>query len=75
MIDTIWLWLSRLKVLLGAPSIAVLLLLVGVNLFCSMIRQNRRIASFALTAAQFVAFGNAAMILSYGYRHKLSSHR
>lgn len=57
--------LSGLRVLFNPVIVVGFLALVGLNVVYTRIRPNRRIASFALTCAQLVAFTNVGTVLSY----------
>ncbi|MGY3490208.1 membrane-associated phospholipid phosphatase [Bradyrhizobium sp. USDA 4011] len=64
-IDAIWSFYSDITISIGWAVPSVTLVLVAASSALTAWRPNKRLASFLLTFAQYVAFANAAGVLSY----------
>lgn len=64
-VDAVWAWSLGIRVVLGPVVIPVFGLMVCIYLVYTAIRPDRRIAAFAETTAQLIAFTSSATILSF----------
>jgi hypothetical protein len=64
-VDAVWSYLVGFKVSTGWIFPVLLLVLIAINRFFMVCWPSRRMAAFFLTLVQYVAFGNAAVFLSY----------
>jgi len=64
-IDAVWIRLSGIAVSFGLAFVVGLTTLVAFHLIYTRFRPNTRIAQFALTSAQLVAFTAAGTVLVY----------